>query len=271
VGLAESVEVRSGEAALACESGGAGHPETLLLHAGVTDRRSWQHLTPRLPGRWVAYDARCYGESRHARDDGWSFVGDAVAVLDAYGIDRAALVAGSLGGRTALDLALTHPDRVSALVLVAPAISGAPRPDIEPGALPLVEAAREAEEAGDVETTNRLEAHVWLDGPLQREGRVGGATRELFLAMNRIPLSAEDPGDREPDAGAWDRLGEIRVPTLVLVGEHDVGYLHDWGRRLADTVADGRYRSLPGVAHLPQLEGDRHTLEVIAGFLADRG
>lgn len=239
----------------------------LLLHAGVTDQRSWRHLTPRLPGRWVSFDARAFGETAYDIEDGWSAVADAVAVLDAHGIDRAVVAGGSMGGRTALDLALTHPDRVAGLVLIAPAISGAPQPEIEPDAEPLMTEYDEAEEAEDAERTNLLEAHVWLDGPLQPLGRVGGATRKLFLEMNAIPLSAEDPGERAHDAQAWGRLGEITVPTLVLVGEHDLLHMRRWSQRVAREVAHGEFIELPGVAHLPQLEGDKRTLDEIARFM----
>lgn len=259
--------VRSGSASLACASGGVGDPAVLLLHAGVTDRRSWHHLTPRLPGRWVSFDARTFGETTYDHEDGWSAVTDAVAVLDAHRIERAMVVGGSMGGRTALDLTLTHPERVAGLVLIAPAISGAPQPEIELAAESLITEYDEAEEAEDAARTNVLEAHVWLDGPLQPEGRVGGQTREEFLRMNAIPLSAADPGERAHDAEAWDRLGEVTAPTLVLVGDHDLRHMRDWSRRVAGQVAHGELVQLPGVAHLPQLEGDARTVDEIVTFL----
>lgn len=263
------MDVTSGRATLVCSDGGSGDPATLLLHAGVTDRRSWQHLTPLLPGRWVSFDARGFGETTYQPEDGWSPVDDAVAVLDAYGIERAVVVAASLGGRTALDLALAHPDRVEAVALIGPAVSGAPRPEVEAEIRPLVDAADRAEEAGEVDELNRCEAHLFLDGPLQPEGRVGGPTRDLFLQMNRIALAAPDPGEQREDAGAWERVDEIAVPTLVLIGEHDLGFLRRRAEHVAAGVRDGRLVELSGVAHLPHLEGDRPTLEAIAAFVGE--
>ena len=260
--------VTSGAARLACSSGGTGEPAALLLHAGVTDRRSWEHLTPRLPGQWVSFDARCFGETTYDQEDGWSAVRDAVAVLDAHELDRAVLVGGSMGGRTALDLTLTHPDRVAGLVLIGTAVSGAPAPRIDPEAEPLVAQYDAAEEAGEPEATNRIEAHVWLDGPLAPEGRVSGPVRTLFEEMNRVPLTAAMAGERHRDAEAWDRLSEITVPTLALVGEHDFRHLRERSERIAHEVARGRFELLPGVAHLPQLEGDPRTLEVVVEFVA---
>ena len=79
-----------------------------------------------------------------------------------------------------------------------------------------------AEEGDDLDELNRIEAHAWLDGWAAPEGRVTGPARDLFLDMNGIALRAVDPGDEHPLPSAWDRLGEIAVPTLVLCGDLDV-------------------------------------------------
>jgi pimeloyl-ACP methyl ester carboxylesterase len=85
--------------------------DVVLIHAGVNDRRSWRHVIERLSPRHrcVAFDTRGYGETTYEREDGWSPVIDVVAVLDAAGVTRpAAVVACSMGGQTAIDLALAH-------------------------------------------------------------------------------------------------------------------------------------------------------------------
>ncbi len=215
-------------------------------------------MLERLPDhRCLTFDARGYGRTTYEREDGWSGVADAVAVLDAYDVASAVVVGASMGGRTSIDLALTHPDRVSALVLVGPAVSGRPEATYEPEVLALDEEWEAAEESGDLEALNRLEARVWLDGPTAPEGRVTGAVRDLFLEMNGRALAADDPGEQRDDVGAWDRLGELAVPTLVLIGEHDLQYIKENCARLAESVPGARLVELPGVAHLPHLEARR--------------
>ena len=107
--------VTSGRAQLAYEiTGAADGADVLLIHAGVNDRRSWQHVIERLASRHrcIAYDVRGFGETTYEREDGWSPVADAEAVLDAAGVEQAVIVACSMGGRTALDLTLAQPDHM---------------------------------------------------------------------------------------------------------------------------------------------------------------
>lgn len=278
--------VRSGRAELAYDvtaptgpGPGAGGPTPVLfLHAGVTDRRSWAPLVEALaPERTtVAYDRRGFGDTR-SEPEPFSHVDDALAVLDAALPGRAArpvaLVGASMGGRVALDLALAHPGRVAALVLIGPAVRGAP----SPGPHEMSEAERRldaaldaADEAGDLAEVNRIEAHVWLDGPEAPEGRVSGPVRDLFLAMNGRALAAEasgEAGDETDLPPAWDRLEQVAVPTLVLVGDGDVAHVRARAEATAGRIPGARLEVLAGTAHLPHLEAHPRCVEAIGGFL----
>lgn len=262
------MQITSGKASIAAESYGTGEPTVLLVHAGVTDQRSWAPVVDALPGRrCLGYDARGFGRTTYEPEEGWSPVDDAVAVLDAYDVPSAVVIGCSMGGRTSLDLALTHPDRVRGLVLIGTAVSGAPEIDLEPGLEDLERRYDEAFEAKDLDELNRLEAEIWLDGPF-RPGRVTGPVRDLFLDMNRIALEAPEPGEQREAVDAWSTCGEVAVPTLVLIGEHDLAHTHRNAAHLAATIPGARLVDLPGVAHLPHLEADPLTLREIAGFVA---
>jgi pimeloyl-ACP methyl ester carboxylesterase len=261
----------SGRARLAYESTGVdGGADVLLMHAGVNDRRSWHHVVERLGARHrcVAFDMRGYGETTYEREDGWSPVTDAVAVLDAAGLKRPVVVACSMGGQAAVDLALALPDRVAGLALIGPAVRGAPYPDLEEGPTAALNARIEAADAaGDVDEVGRLEAWMWLDGPSADEGRVGGPARELFLDMNGRALRAQDPGTEAEVPPAWPRLGEITAPTLLMVGRLDAEEIVVIDEQAAELIPGARLRFLDGVAHVPHLEGDPATLEEIAAFV----
>ena len=232
-------------------------PALVLLHAGVTDRRCWYETAGRLTDQhaMVAYDRRGSGQSL-AGADPFTHVGDLWAVLDGTGIERAWLVGSSQGGRVALDAALTYPDRVAGLVLLAPAVSGAPGGlAADPETERLDAAIDAAVAAGDLAEANRLEAWLWLDGPAGPEGRVGGPVRDLFLEMNATALESEAEGTSGAgEIAAWSRLAEVTVPVTVAWGSLDVPALNERCRELVARLPQATGRELPGVAHLPYLE-----------------
>ena len=246
----------SGLAQLAFAAEGAGEP-VVFLHAGVADRRMWREQVQAVAQRRraIAYDRRGFGETLHA-DEPYSHVTDLVAVLDALAPSKPAVLVGcSQGGRIALDAALALPERVRALVLVAPAISGAPEiEDMPPALRNWIERMEAAEASADVDRINTLEAHAWLDGPLAPEGRVGGAARALLLDMNELALRADQRGSEIAPPPAYERVGEITVPTLLVWGDLDFAHIATRCEYLASRIAGARAHRLRGAAHLPNLE-----------------
>ena len=262
----------SGNARIAYDVTGEG-PDVLLIHAGVNDRRGWRHAIDRLSPdfRCIAYDMRGHGETEYEPEEGWSPHEDARAVLDAAGAARPVVVGCSMGGQAAIDLALAHPDRVGALLLIGTAVRGAPYPELTEGPTAELNARfEEAEEDGDLEELNRLDARMWLDGPAAPEGRVGGEARALFEEMNARALRSPDPGPQAEVPDAWPRLERIAAPALVLVGELDAEEIVAIAPQVAERIPDAELRRLDGVAHVPHLEGHEPTLRWIREFAAAR-
>jgi pimeloyl-ACP methyl ester carboxylesterase len=262
--------VRSGAAELCVEDSGTPVPALVCLHAGVCDRRMWMAQIDALRARHrvVAYDRRGFGETRYAPAP-HAQVDDLLAVLDALRIERAVLMGCSQGGRIAIDTALAHPARVRALVLVACAVSGAPEEDSErsPRVRARIEAYEAAERRGDHTALNELEAQFWLDGPEQAAGRVGGAPRSLFLAMNGIALAAPSPGEERIPPSAWDRLAALCLPGQIVWGTLDFADLDTRMRELARRIAGAQTFLIDGTAHLPGLERPALFNAAVAGFL----
>lgn len=261
-------QVPSGRARLAAFVAGTGAP-VVFLHAAVCDSRMWQAQIEAVSAshKAIAYDRRGFGQTVAEKED-HSAAADLMAVLDAAAEDRPTiLVACSQGGRIALDAVLLHPDRIRGLVLISPSVAGAPDPVLPSGLQALVQEQKQAEEAGDVERLNAFKARLWLDGPLQPEGRVSGEARRLFLDMNGIALRAPPAGANVDDVPAFRRLAEIAVPTLVICGEYDFPHIRDRCRHLVATMQHASYHALPGAAHLPSLEKPAEVTDLITAFI----
>ncbi len=270
VPVVTDLTVESEGARLAVTDVGEGEP-IVALHAGVADRRIWERCTDMWVGaghRVITFDQRGFGDSVTDTEP-YDAVDDLTAVMDACGVGSAVLVGNSMGGRLAIDAALGTPQRISALVLIAPAVGGAPPAEPDDSIVEIVGHYEAAEESGDIDEVNRVEAHFWLDGPTRPEGRVSGAARDLFLAMNRRALELDETvGDVVERGPAWDRLHEIDAPTLILVGEYDAGYLMERSKHLADTIPDAALVTIPGSAHLPPLDAPGVLAPLVTDFLA---
>lgn len=253
--MTERFEITSGAARLVCDVTGHG-PPIVCLHAGVADRRIWTATARHLAGQYriYAYDRRGYGDTAYTPEV-FSNVADLAAVIRATEADQVGLIGNSLGGGIALDYTLDNLDLVSALVLIAPAITGAPMPAGFSPRVEVIDALTEAaDEAGDIEEVNRLEAHLWLDGPEGDEGRIGGEERALFFDMNGRALQAPDPGEEIESPSAWDRLEDLTVPTLMMVGDRDLRFYRSEAEAVVKRAANAQFTMLDDAAHLPMLE-----------------
>jgi pimeloyl-ACP methyl ester carboxylesterase len=235
----------------------------VFLHANVADRRGWRvvfDLLDRDGFDLIGYDRRGFGATPLGEEE-FTHVEDLEAVLDAAEVEQALLVGNSMGGAVALDLALTQPERVAGLVLLGAGVSGMTdegeeldyEPD--PASRGLFAELKQAEDAGDTEAAVRVLLHIWLDGPTQPEGRVGGAAREVAAEMNRRILkigAPDDAGDSGLDA--WHELSEIQAPGIAAWGDLDLPADLPWYRLLAERLPKVSPRELQGVAHLPSLE-----------------
>ncbi|HEY8319668.1 MAG TPA: alpha/beta hydrolase [Amnibacterium sp.] len=261
----EAFSVRRSDAVVLAgeRRGRPGAPAVVLLHANVADRRAWHGVLDLLEGDdldLIAYDRRGFGETPPG-DEPFTHLEDLVAVLDAAGLDRAVIVGNSYGGALALDLALTAPERVAGVLHVAGGASGMTDEgepidwELDPATEAVYGPLQRAEAEGDVEAQVRLLQHLWLDGPAQPEGRVGGAARELVADMNRQILAWAAP-DGAGDAGldVWHAFDRIRVPVTVVWGEYDVPADLPWFEPIVERIPGARRVVLPGVAHLPGVE-----------------
>jgi pimeloyl-ACP methyl ester carboxylesterase len=255
------------------DEGAPSDPPVVLLHAGIADLRAWDELVPLLAAagyRVVRYDARGFGGST-TEDVEFSNRADVLAVLDALGIHRAALVGNSRGGQIAFDTAVEFPDRVVAVVGVGAGLGGF-EGDLTPAEIALFDQmdALEGADPPDPAAIANIDIRVWVDGPGQPETRVPASIREKVREMDTPQYApghvAGRPIGLDPPAAA--RLGHLRCPVLAVAGELDVSEVAQTARHLEAEAPDAQAAILPDVAHMIGMEAPDKLVGLIVGFLA---
>jgi len=251
-------------------------PAVVLGHSLLCDGRMWDAVAPVLARRYrvINIDARGHRASTWPGSPGSpgspgpftldDLAEDWRAILDAERVDRAALCGLSMGGMTAMRLALAAPERVAALALLDTSADA---------------------EAAVKRLQYRLLAEIFkafgnLAGPLEAPLR-----RIMFGVSTR----ADKPGVvarelgrmREQDArqiyhatravfdrpSIFGRLGAIRCPTLVMVGEEDVATPPDRARRIAGAIPGARLEVIPRAGHLTTVEQPEAVTAILLAFL----
>jgi 3-oxoadipate enol-lactonase len=213
---------------------------------------------PRLAGRHrvIRYDVRGFGRSPRPSVP-YSLLDDLTAVLDHFGLERVSLVGCSLGGGTALTFALAHPDRVNAMVLLCPGVIGYPwpeEPDLDTEFAALAQ-------AGDAEGLMAFGLRVW--------GASGANQAVTAQIASMIPLWTTPDQFRRPDPPVYDRLDQITIPTLLMVGELDRPSMIDCTRRSAAKIPGARLIHLDGVDHFPSLRAPELVADAILTHCTD--
>ena len=259
------------------DSGGAG-PPLVLLHSGVADARLWDPVWPELTAafRVIRYDSRGYGRSPAASQP-YTDLADLRTVLDHFEVPSAHLAGCSQGGSTAAELGLAEPGRVRSLVLLCPGFADYRWPAPEPE---LAEQEESLTAAGDEDGLVRLWLGVWA-----------AAGAEPFVAdLMRSSLRAEasEEAMREPAGPVFGRLGELRVPTVIMVGDRDTSALIASNVQAALRIPRSTLIRIPRVDHYPPVRDPAAVVNAItthclgpgpwslrpagpadAGFLAD--
>lgn len=243
------------------ETQGSG-PRLALLHGFTQSARSWGPAGQTLALRYqlLALDAPGHGRSGQVRVDlpnGADMMAETVAAGG-----PSAWLGYSMGGRYALHVALRHPELVQRLILVS-ATAGIDDP-----------AEREARRRSDDLLAQRIESEGlepflrwWLTQPLfaglpaeaaQIESRLDGDPAGLASSLRMAGTGTQEP--------LWDRLGELRMPVLVIAGEHDEKY-----RLLADRLArsigeNATVHLVAGAGHACHLEQPDRFAEVVTSW-----
>ncbi|HLI82225.1 MAG TPA: alpha/beta fold hydrolase [Candidatus Binataceae bacterium] len=243
-------------------------PALVFIHAGVSDHRMWDPQVEAFASKFkvIRYDLRGFGKSTMPKES-FALRDDLLAVLRHLGIDRAALVGCSMGGATAIDFTLEHPEMVTALVPVGAGVSGWNDWSEESGKL--MAEMTSAVRAGDTDAAFEISARYWIDGPSRDASRVDPTYRERSRMLHRQNFSLElfQHNEVPLNPPAIERLGEIKCPTMVVIGDSDAQDLRKVAQHLAAEISGATLMTIADGAHLPSLEHPMEFDRLLAQFL----
>jgi 3-oxoadipate enol-lactonase len=238
--------------------GPRGELPVVLIHAGVADRGMWDPIWPELTRERdvVRLDLRGFGDSAARPASAVSHPQDVLDTLSELGVDRCHVVGASFGAGVAVEVALTKPTAVASLLLAAPA--GALLAEVTPDLRAFFDAEGGALERGDLDAAVQANLSWWVEGTRRSADQVDPAVREHVRRMQRrafeVTAGWDDVEEQELDPPALGRLGEIRVPVLVLTGGLDLDAVQDTASRVLAGIAGARRIDWRDAGHLPSLE-----------------
>jgi 3-oxoadipate enol-lactonase len=248
------------------ERTGAGAQVLLVMGLGM-NATGWWRTIPVLAERLglVAFDNRGSGRS-DVPEGPYSLeqmADDAMAVLDACGLERAHVYGISLGGIIAQQIALAHPERVDRLVLGATTPGGPRHTRADDDVLRLVGAR------GTLSAEQAAWASVPINYARRTRERAGQRIAEDIVQRLRYPVTGRGYGAQVEVAmryAAGDAVRAIAAPTLVVHGEEDVLVPAPNGRLLAELIPGATLSMWPETAHLYPTDepaADRAVLEFL--------
>jgi 3-oxoadipate enol-lactonase len=229
-------------------------PAIVLLHGWALDLEIWDPVTAVLaPALTVLRFDRCGFGLSDGIPDIHRNVGDLIALMDAAGIDRAALLGMSQGARLAIHSARQHPARVRALLLDGP-------PALESESELSLSACRRTLESRGIAA---LRTEILQNPLMQLHAPDPAARRRLHAVVARYcGHDLLKPFEHAPAP----ELGAITAPTLIMNGALDSPARRAAGLRLQASIPGAQHLILPDAGHLALLDDPQTYARRVLGF-----
>jgi 3-oxoadipate enol-lactonase len=247
------------------EMEGSGHP-LVLVHGFSLDTRMWDGQFAAFVREYevIRYDARGHGRSAAPGDQGYYHTSDLKCLLDFLGCSRTYLVGLSWGAAIVTEFTLAYPQMAGALIAVDPVLWGYPwSPEYEESLGKIWKAGREEGVAAA--------RSLWLAHPMFRPALEKPDVAERLVRIvsdySGWHWTHDDPG-LLPSPPAAARLEDISVPSLAIVGEHDVLDHHAIADELSTRIPAGSKVVIPGVGHMSSMEDVAMFNGIVQAFLA---
>jgi pimeloyl-ACP methyl ester carboxylesterase len=261
VGTPGSSFVQVAGSSLYYEECGTGADAVVMLHDGIVHSAVWDGIWPAFCQRFhtVRYDRRGYGRSPVA-GNWYSETDDLATILQHAGVTRATLVGSSHGGEIALNFTLAHPELVRRLVLVGPVVGGLPYTEhFFARAIANSELLRKGDVPGGLK--------AWANDRYLIAPGNDAARKRLLELLIANPQDMTHSDQILPPRPALPRLGEIHVPTLILVGDADIPDVHAHAGAIEAGIPRAQRMVIVGTGHIMYLEKPDQFAQIVMRFM----
>ncbi len=256
-----------GTARIYYEEAGSGRP-VVMIHGGLLDATMWNDQFMEFAKRYrvVRYDARGHGRSI-CEPDTFSHHEDLHAIVEKLGLEKPVIMGLSMGGYTAIDFALEYPDLPAALVLVSPGLTG--YEFRSPEFIEFSKRIGAAVQSDDVEEIVEAFQTAWTDGPRRTPDQIDPAVRQKVheMVLKNVQGWEERSIEYRPLPLAIERLENLRVPVLALVGDLDMPGILEIVHMIEQKVSGAQTVTVPGVAHLINMEKPEEFNRIVMQFI----
>jgi 3-oxoadipate enol-lactonase len=264
--VGKSGDLDVGGAKLYYEECGTG-PAIVLLHDGLLSSTSWDEVWQPLTAKYhvIRYDRRGYGRLGPATSS-FSPTRDLGELLRHLKVDHAVVVGSSSGGALAVNFAIEHPEMVDGLFLIGPVLHGM---DFSAEFRARANRNNEPMEQDDV----RAMARNWSQDRFLIAGANEAARRKIYeelLAKAEKLKKYAGALEQKLSPPASKRLGEIKTPTLILVGDGDIADVQAHARAIIGGISGSERIVVKGAGHLIQLEKPDDLIERLNDFAERR-
>jgi len=215
-----------------------------FLHGFTLDHRMWQPQVEYFSktNTVLTLDLRGFGQSSLPETD-YAHYEDIKQVLEYLGLEKVHFVGLSMGGRIAIDFSLTYPDRVSSLTLLDSSLGG---------------------------YKSTVNWTITVENNDLEKAKQDWMAHPVFAYSLKIPNTRRILEDILADYSGWhwlhpkkselaipnskDRLAEIDIPTVIAVGEYDLGYFHDIAKYMEQRIRNAKYVKIPKAGHMSNLD-----------------
>ena len=241
-----------------------------MIHAGFLDSRMWddQFQLFAKSVRVIRYDVRGFGRSSKPTEE-YSDAEDLFALLKHLNIESTSILGISNGGRIALDFVSVHPSMVNRLILVSPGIRGykssGPEEDRE---------WKELDKKMDLQdlaiSENRIDDAVNIDLKVWASAQgTPSKNRILKIATANSHIHKNPPNhlQKSPEPPAFTKLDQIRIPTILIVGDQDVKGMQTMTKRLHELIPGSELRVIRGADHIANMSRPEEFNAIVSSFL----